>query len=151
MSSQNKKQVKLASTAISLLVICSLLLPVLGWSQDDQVDKLIKNLKDEDWSVRWSAAMALGKLKLKNARAVEPLIVALKDENELVRGSAAEALGELKNARAVGPLIATLKDEKEATWALVKIGTPAVAPLIAALKDKTAARQWQRIFFIVAI
>ena len=47
-------------------------------------------LKDEDGSVRWEAAEALGKIK--DPRAVEPLIAALKDEVSGVRESAAEAL-----------------------------------------------------------
>ncbi|MHC4278324.1 MAG: HEAT repeat domain-containing protein [Planctomycetota bacterium] len=66
------------------------------------VEDLIKDLKDEDVLVRWTAAEALGETK--DTRAVEPLINALKDEDEYVRCSATMALRETKDTRAAGDL-----------------------------------------------
>ena len=101
------------------------------------VEPLIQALKDENPSLRASAALALGVTR--DARAVEPLIQALKDEDENVlwnanmalrsigepametlikdedwhvRQAAALALGVTGDARAVEPLTQALKDEE---------------------------------------
>ena len=58
-----------------------------------EVDRLIGDLKDASWQIRWYAAEALGGLK--DPRAVEPLIAALKDEIKDVRRRAAEALANI--------------------------------------------------------
>lgn len=121
------------------------LLLVLGASggKGRAVDPLIAALKDEDWSVRWKAAQALGEIK--DARALDPLIAALKkDEDTIVRLAAARALGEITDARAVDPLIAVLKDKDEnsvvrlaAAGALGEINSRSAAGVLtAALKDK---------------
>ena len=102
------------------------------------VDSLIKNLQDNDSSIRQNAADALGKLN--DTRAIDPLIQALKDNDFLVRLNAANALGNIGKP-AVEPLIRALKDNDflvryNAAWALGKINDArAVEPLILALKD----------------
>ena len=58
-----------------------------------EIDKLIEDLKSDDWRVRKSAAEALGKIG--DMHAVEPLIELLEDEDEDVRASAKEALKKL--------------------------------------------------------
>ena len=104
-----------------------------------EVERLIANLKDNDWLVRREAAEALGKLGDK--RAVTPLIACLTDADSSVRFNVVEALGKLGDKQAVEPLIACLKDEDErirraAAEALGKLGDKrAVEPLIAALPD----------------
>lgn len=55
---------------------------------------MIKALKDGDYSVRISAAVALGKIGDK--RAVGPLIEALEDEESYVRRAVAEALERIR-------------------------------------------------------
>ena len=98
------------------------------------VDPLIVALKDENWSVRYSAAESLAYSN--DPRAVGPLTTALKDENEFVRSMVATALGEIGDARAVDPLIWTLEDDRfpvraAAIRALGKIGDPgAIGPII---------------------
>lgn len=81
---------------LALLVLVSVMVPryaaeVQGQTKDPrEVDRLIGDLKDSSWQIRWYAAEALGEIK--DARAVEPLIAALKDEIKDVRRRAAEAL-----------------------------------------------------------
>jgi hypothetical protein len=95
---------------------------------------LIQDLKDEDSSVRWKAAEALGCMG--DTKAVFPLIRAMKDEDSSVRWKAAEALDKIGW---------DLKDDTERAyylvakkeWAeVVKIGVPALKPLTQALKDE---------------
>ena len=74
----------------------------------DEVDKLIKDLKDEHWEIRFYAAEALIKI---GKPAVKPLIEALKDKNRFVHSYAANALGKIGDNGAVPALIKTLKDE----------------------------------------
>jgi len=123
---------------VGVILVSSLALSTIVHSQARDVDKFIKELKDKDSSVRYSAAYALGKIG--NSRAVEPLISCLKDESSSVRSSAADALGKIGDSRAVKPLVACLKDQDPsvryfAEDALGKIGMPAVEPLIACLKE----------------
>jgi len=111
--------------SIMLLVALPHIAEVPGQPQDPQkLERLIEDLKDESWQVRWSAAEALGETK--DPRAVEPLIAALKDKNVYVRSMVAWALGELKDPCAVEPLICALKDDikdvrRSAAIALQKI------------------------------
>jgi len=108
--------------------------------EEENVESLIKAVKDKDKDVRADAAEALGKIE--DPRAVEPLIQALKDKDEDVRTDAAEALGKIGDPRAVEPLLQALNDKDEyvrihAAEALGKIGDPrAVEPLLQALNDK---------------
>lgn len=110
--------------------------------------------KDEDLSVRASAASALGKIGLEAADEVVPALRALlNNQDNYVRGSAAAALGETgPGAIAAVPDLITLltnkddkKDDKDvdvrdaAAEALGKVGAgskDAVSALIAALDDK---------------
>jgi hypothetical protein len=104
--------------------IQNLSLRFLNAEGKDRIEVLVEALKDENSSVRESAAYALGELK--DPRAVEPLIEALKDKEWKVRDRAAIALGVLRDPQAVGPLIEALRDgdsdvRKSAAWALEKI------------------------------
>lgn len=71
------------------------------------VERLIPNLKDDDWRVRWHAAWHLGPIG--DARAAEPLAAAMGDADEDVWWTAA--------------------------YALERMGEPGVAALIAALEQ----------------
>jgi len=130
-------------TILSLLTLTALSLTALA----DEVDDLIVDLKDDDWTVRGYAAISLGELC--DPRAVDPLIEALKDDRWDVREVAALALGKIGDAKAVDPLIGVLKDEDNygdaaaAAEALGEIGDPrAVAPLTEALKDDRQRVRW---------
>lgn len=114
---------------IALLIVVIFLIPyyaavdALGQAKDE-VQRLIDELKDSSWQIRWHAAEALGEGK--DPRATEPLVGALKDKNVYVRVMAAWALGEIKDRRAVEPLIDALRDEikdvrKKAAVALQEI------------------------------
>lgn len=98
------------------------------------IPSLIQDLKDEDNSVRWKAAEALGCMG--DISAVFPLIRALKDENSSVRWKAAEALDkigwDLKEDTEKAYYLVAKKEWVE----VVKIGVPALKPLTHALKDE---------------
>ena len=108
----------------------------------EDIEGLIRALKDRYAFVRSAAAEALGRIG--DRRAVEPLIEALEDSDPHVRWSAALALNEIGDERAVEPLIKALKDSDagvraNAAEALGRIGDErAVEPLIKALKDSDA-------------
>ncbi|MEH2281748.1 MAG: HEAT repeat domain-containing protein, partial [Nostoc sp.] len=69
------------------------------------VEALLGLLKDESQIVRYSAALALGKLGNASPQVVEALLGLLKDESQIVRYSAALALGKLgKNKNYIRPL-----------------------------------------------
>ena len=72
------------------------------------IDLLLQDLSNADWTVRSQAVSALGKMK--DPQAVPPLIKALQDPKGYVRRRAASALGEIKDPRAIEPLIVTLED-----------------------------------------
>jgi HEAT repeat protein len=113
---------------VALLAVITFLVPqyaaeVLG-EKKDEVERLIADLKDPSWQIRWYSAQALGEAN--DPRAVEPLIAVLKDKHVYVRATTAWALGEIKDRRAVKPLIDALGDEikdirRNAAWALKKI------------------------------
>ncbi len=107
---------KRIKTLVAILVVFGFMVPqygaeALGETKDPaEVDRLIGDLKDASWQIRWYAASALGEIK--DSRAVEPLIAILKkDENGYVRAMVAWALGKIKDPRAIEPLIAALRDE----------------------------------------
>ena len=81
---------------------------IYRWEEKGDVTSLISALQDDNATVRWKAAEALGEIGDK--RAVEPLISALQDDNATVREDAAWALGEIGDKRAVEPLISALQD-----------------------------------------
>lgn len=76
---------------------------------EDEVENLIKTLKQDSPYFKMEAAKKLGKIK--DIRAVEPLVTALKDDSLDVRWAASEALGEIGDKRAVEPLKQLLKQE----------------------------------------
>jgi hypothetical protein len=107
------KKVKLI---IALLIMGIFLIPYYGeealGQAKDEVQRLIDELKDPSWQMRWYAASALGEMK--EPRAVEPLIGVLKNDKQgYVRAMAAWALGEIKDRRAVEPLIDGIMDESD--------------------------------------
>jgi len=73
----------------------------------NKVEKLIRELRDKDWRVRWDAALALREIG--DERAVEPLINALRDGYSEVCRAAAEALGKIGDKKAIEPLIIALR------------------------------------------
>lgn len=102
------------------------------------VEGLIKVLQEGDTvRERGDAAVALGKLKDRDA--VVPLMETLENPNEnyQVRGRAAWVLGELEDIRAVEPLIKTLPNKNEeqfvrgwTVWALGELGDPKAIPAL---------------------
>lgn len=73
---------------------------------EPSVDSLIKALKDDDPQARSLAAFSLGRIREPGAS--KALIEALEDPEPEVRMNSAEALGELKAPEAVDPLIELL-------------------------------------------
>ncbi|MFZ8842411.1 HEAT repeat domain-containing protein, partial [Thermoflexus sp.] len=67
--------------------------------------------KDEEWEVRYAAALALGQIG--DPQATPALIQALRDENLVVRWAAAEALRKIGDPQALPALLEALKDEDE--------------------------------------
>lgn len=120
--------------AMALLMLFSPTITGFG----DEIDTLIKGLKDKDPRDRQAAASVLGFRK--DRRAVEPLIGALKDTDEGVRYYSAWALGEIKDRRAVEPLTAVLKDTNyvrvQVARALEEILGDRAEVLMASLKNK---------------
>jgi HEAT repeat protein len=122
---------KAVKIILILLAIVTFLIPqhaaeVLGQAKESgEVERLINDLKDESWQIRWYAAQALGDMN--DPHAVEPLIAVLKnDKHVYVLATTAWALGELKDRRAVKPLIDAMGHEvrdvrRNAAWALKKI------------------------------
>jgi vesicle coat complex subunit len=117
-----------------------LLFPTNAFLQDNkEIQKLIRDLQDEQPLVRWTAAEQLGRTQ--DASAVKPLIKALQDEDVGVRREVVNALGEIGDSRAVKPLGKMLEDQEEfvrvhALGALEKIGgDEAVNLIITALKN----------------
>ncbi|AGA92417.1 HEAT repeat-containing protein (plasmid) [Thioflavicoccus mobilis 8321] len=112
----------------------------LGNAAAEAIPALITALRDEEETVRASAADALGEIGLP---AVPALITALRDEEWEVRERAAEALEKIGPAasQAIPALITALRDEEDtvrasAADALGEIGLPAVPALITALRDE---------------
>lgn len=80
-----------------------------------------------DSAIRWAAALALGRLK--SRQAIKPLLTALNDESTLVRIMAALSLGRVGAKRAVAPLKEMLADDdvwgrQAAALALNQLGHP---------------------------
>ncbi|MEQ8171053.1 MAG: HEAT repeat domain-containing protein [Candidatus Eremiobacterota bacterium] len=74
----------------------------------DAVPYIIEKLKDEDETVRMTAAKVLGDFK--DTRAVDPLCQTLEDKNQRVKTSAISSLGLLGDSKAVEPLFQLFKD-----------------------------------------
>ena len=102
-------------------------------NQDQQVERLIRELQDTDSDVRSIAAVTLGEIGPEAEDAVPILIKLLQDQDAegFVRANAATALGKIGEgaSKAVPALINALRDQdkyvrKDAAEALEKIGTP---------------------------
>ena len=102
-------------------------------NQDQQVERLIRELQETDSDVRSIAAVTLGEIGPEAEDAVPILIKLLQDQDEegFVRANAATALGKIGEgaSKAVPALINALRDQdkyvrKDAAEALEKIGTP---------------------------
>ena len=123
-----------------------LLEEVICPDKEEKINRLIRDLRDEDSEIRRNAANALGEIG--DPRAVGSLIAVLRDEDRWVRRNAARALGEIGDPGAVESLIVTLGDEDRwvrwgAVRALGEIRDPrAVEPLLASLKDEDMHIQW---------
>jgi len=106
------------------------------------IERLIIELKDEDASVRKSAALVLGESK--DPRAVEPLLAIIIDESRDVRLTTAVSVLEKMGIVTVEPLIKALGDRNRnvrlaAVWVLGKTDDPrAMKSLITMLKDENA-------------
>jgi HEAT repeat protein len=109
------KIMKRLKTILTFFVVINLMVPwciseALGQtSSADEVENLIKDMKNESWQIRWDTAAALGETK--DPRAIESLSAALKDENSYVRMTAARSLGMIDDPRVIDPLIEALRDE----------------------------------------
>ena len=85
-----------------ILLICLLsLLAYADETQEQQVERLIKQLRDQDSNVRANTAEALGEIGGGAVDAAPALIQALQDQNANVRGFAAEALGNIGTPEAL--------------------------------------------------
>ena len=102
-------------------------------NQEQQVERLIRELQDTDSDVRSIAAVTLGEIGPEAEDAVPILIKLLQDQDAegFVRANAATALGKIGEgaSKAVPALINALRDQdkyvrKDAAEALEKIGTP---------------------------
>jgi endoglucanase len=137
--------------------ILDALLPEAEWRYGDgnvdqskaYVRQLVKELGDQEWSVRRDAAAALKLTGPDGEIAVPALTAALGDEEWQVRRPAAEALANLGPAseHAVPALIRALKDaewqvRKPAADALAAIGV-ASRPALPELLDMVDDEEWQ--------
>jgi HEAT repeat protein len=77
------------------IIVTFCCVPLIGYSQPDEIHELIQALEDKSVNIRRRAIRALEKA---GPSAVEPLIAALEDENADVRNSAAKALAKIKPA-----------------------------------------------------
>ena len=123
----NLKGVLRSATAMFLFVGFFGLLVYADETREQKVERLIKELQDEDSGVRVNAAWALGEIGAVDA--VPALIPLLQDKVAHVRVSAAMALGQIGSEDAVPALIQALKDRDDyvsdsETGALGEIGTP---------------------------
>ena len=81
----------------------------------DKVDALTSALLgDPSYRVKVQAALTLGKLKIREGRAVQALIEALRDDSEAVRGVAAGSLGKIGDPSASDALRALASQDASA-------------------------------------
>ena len=119
------------TTTMFLLVGCFRLLAYAEETQEQQVERLIRELQDSDSDIRSIAAVTLGEMGPEAKDAVPALIQLLQDQDAegFVRGNAARALGEIGSGAvdAVPVLIQALQDREvrgDAARTLGKIGIP---------------------------
>ena len=90
---------------------------------EEQINKLINKLNDEDYDVRKNVEDILIKIKQKS---IGPLIKALNHENPEIQIEAARILGKIADETALNALIEALKDgnpdfRREVTLSINKI------------------------------
>ena len=90
---------------------------------EEQINKLINKLDDEDYDVRKNVEDILIKIKQKS---IGPLIKALNHENPEIQIEAARILGKIADETALNALIEALKDgnpdfRREVTLSISKI------------------------------
>ena len=75
---------RVLKSSVLLVLVLVFCVGSIATVRADEVDKLINQLKDKDWTVRLLAAIDLGKIG--DNRAVEPLVTALKDKDWHAQG-----------------------------------------------------------------
>lgn len=119
---------------LSLLLLLTAAL-LLSGSASAGISDLIEKLRNgEDFRVRVTAALELGKTKKTEAR--EPLIGALDDGNAAVRAAAAAALKVLGDPKAIPALRAHRKDPSPAVRSQIKTSIKALRALKYKKKEK---------------
>ncbi|MEP0779213.1 HEAT repeat domain-containing protein [Microcoleus sp. ZQ-A2] len=114
--------------------------------KEEAIAALVELLQDKDDSVRYLAAIALGKLGKASENVIAALLERLQDEKDSVRSRAADALGKLGKAseNMIAALLERLQDEKDsvrsrAADALGKLGKASenvIAALLERLQDE---------------
>jgi HEAT repeat protein len=112
----------------------------------EAIDALSRILDDPDEYVRKSAVHALGRLRVRDPRALEGIRFALGDRSEQVVQEAVTQVQQAVDAGAVEGLIRVLGRRERtlqnaASQALVRIGPPAVRPLLETFKDRNLRRR----------
>lgn len=123
--------------------------------QEEIIKTLLEKLKDQDFRLRFRAAVALGRLGNTSETVVTALLESLKDQNSAVRDRAVDALGRLgKGSEAVvTALLELLKAQNyrvrlNAANALVKSGNASetvVTALLESLKDQDSAGRYRAV------
>jgi HEAT repeat protein len=86
------------------------------------VEPLCLALRDEEWSVRYHCALALGEIG--DTAAVIPLIKTLNDRHENVRRGVVQALGQMGDKRAVPALERQRKHDENLVTSLIDVVLP---------------------------
>ncbi|MCS7234554.1 MAG: HEAT repeat domain-containing protein [Armatimonadota bacterium] len=112
----------------------------------EAIDALSRILDDPDEYVRKSAVHALGRLRVRDPRALEGIRFALGDRSEQVVQEAVTQVQQAVDPGAVEGLIRVLGRRERtlqnaASQALVRIGAPAVRPLLETFKDRNLRRR----------
>ena len=121
--------------SISRALLLAFILGLLAYAeetQEQQVDRLIRELQNSDSDIRSIAAVTLGEIGPEAKDAVPALIQALRDQDKHVRRDAAEALEEIGLPKA----IKTAKERYRAVVTLGWIGSEDEVPaLVRTLKN----------------
>ena len=80
-----------------ILLVCPLSL--MGYVEEKQVERLTRDLQDENEDIRWNAVEVLGQIG--SVDAVPTLIQVLQDENEDVRWNTTKALKQIGTPEAL--------------------------------------------------
>lgn len=110
----------------------------------NDIDSLIKTLKNADGHDRELAAIFLGNIR--EEQVVDVLIESLNDNDQYVKLESIRSLGKMGDIRAIPPLLDLLRKENQEdqvyvqiAWAFSDIGEKAVEPLLDVLTD---SRRW---------